>query len=148
MPKSLFYSNASAKAEILELEGKIATLETGDATTQLEITRLTAELGTVSGSLATMTTERDEAVTAYEQASKAGDKATADLAIANEKLAKFPSDVEAAAQAKFASLGGSPIAETKSENGAPITAKTMAEFNALTPAARMAFVKSGGKLTD
>lgn len=74
--------------------------------------------------------------------------ATSELTAANTKLATFDAEVETAAQAKFASLGGPPLAVADGDPVGSSNIKTMAEFNAITPAARMAFVKSGGKLTD
>lgn len=60
-------------------------------------------------------------------------KANADLAAANAKLATFDADVANAAQAKFASLGGSPLPTSSADE----TSKPSANSN-LTGYARVA----------
>lgn len=144
----LFYTNSSAKEEIGNLETRISALEADAISAAADVSRLTEELKTANESIASLTTERDDAVSAYEAAEASEKKAAAELATANTKLSTFDAEVEAAAQAKFAGLGGPPITASNKETGSPAGSKTMAEFNALSPASRMAFIKSGGKLTE
>ena len=144
----LFYTNSSAKAEITELEARISTLEAASLTDSASITRLTGDLSAANDAIALMTAERDEAAAAVTEAEKLSSKSTADLTAANSKLATFDADVEKSAQARFAGLGGPPIVETSTDPTSVAGSKTMKEFNSISPACRMAFVKSGGKLTD
>lgn len=119
MPKKSFYLNGAAIAEITELEGQLSDANGTISTRDAEITRLTGELET-------MTTERNEAVEALEKVEPDKleiqgrlDKATSDLGAANsalqtanEKLATFDAEVEKAASARFAGLGGNPLPES------------------------------------
>lgn len=133
MPKKSFYLNGAAIAEITELEGQLSTANGTISTRDAEITRLTGELET-------MTNERNEACEALEKVDPdkvalqgSLDQATADLGIANTalatangKLATFDAEVEKAAAARFAGLGGDPLpASGKDEKGkAEITGLT------------------------
>ena len=108
----LFYTNASAKEEIGKLESQIADLESDATASTKEIETLKADLATANESLAAMTTERDEAVAAMEAAEKTAADATASEKVANDKLATFDAEVEKAASARFAGLGGDPIPES------------------------------------
>lgn len=142
----LFYTNSSAKEEIGNLETRISSLEADGAADATEIAKLTEELKTANESLAAITTERDEAVAAFQAAETTATQATADLTTANENLATFDEKVEAAAQAKFEGLGGPPIpASGKDEN--PESAMTRSDFKALGPRARLDFVLAGGKIS-
>jgi len=108
----LFYTNASAKEEIGKLESQIANLDADATASAKEIETLKADLATANESLAAMTTERDEAVAAMEAAEKTAADATASEKAANDKLATFDTEVEKAASARFAGLGGDPIPES------------------------------------
>lgn len=146
----IFYTNAAAKIEIAELESKITDLTTASATATADIDRLTAELKTATDALAALQTEHGESITALDTAEQALNKANADLSAANDKLATFDASVETAAQAKFASLGGSPIGANNSGTSDSTDKPTMKReaFSALTPQEKMAFVKSTGKITE
>jgi len=141
----LFYTNSSAKEEIGKLETQISALETDATAAAADISRLTEELKTANESLSAITTERDEAVAAFEAAEKTAVKATEEVTAANEKLATFDAKVEAAAQAKFESLGGPPIPASSTET-TENAALTREEFNALDHSARNKYISSGGKL--
>jgi septal ring factor EnvC (AmiA/AmiB activator) len=108
----LFYTNASAKEEIGKLESQIANLDADATASAKEIETLKADLATANESLAVMTTERDEAVAAMEAAEKTAADATDSEKAANDKLATFDAEVEKAASARFAGLGGDPIPES------------------------------------
>jgi chromosome segregation ATPase len=108
----LFYTNASAKEEIGKLESQIANLESDATAAATEIESLKADLKTANESLATMTSERDEAVAAMDAAEKTAADATASAKAANDKLATFDAEVEKAAAARFAGLGGDPIPQS------------------------------------
>lgn len=143
----LFYTNSSAKEEIGNLESRISTLEADAAASAADITRLTEELKTASETLATVTTERDEAIKAFEASEKQAKESDEALVTANAKLATFDTEVENAAQAKFASLGGDPIPASGKENEETNTI-TRAAFSAMTPAKKAEHLRNGGKLTD
>ncbi len=113
----MFYTNSSAKAEITELEARISTLEAAALADSATITRITGELTVANDALSAMTTERDEAAAAITEAEATSSKATSDLATANAalntangKISTFDADVETAAAARFAGLGGDPLA--------------------------------------
>ena len=143
----LFYTNSSAKEEIGNLETRIATLEADATASASDIARLTEELKTANESVATLTTERDEAAKAFEASEAAEKSAKAELVTANAKLATFDTEVENAAQAKFAGLGGSMIPSSGKENEENNTL-TRAAFAAMTPHAKAEHLRNGGKLTD
>lgn len=123
MPKKSFYLNGAAIAEITELEGQLSEANGTISTRDAEITRL-------SGELETMTNERNEAVEALEKVEpdkeaigKELETAKADLGTtqaalktANDKLATFDADVEKAAQARFAGLGGDPLPSSQQDD--------------------------------
>lgn len=112
----MFYTSASAKAEIFELEGQIATLEANAVSDAAEIARFTAEIATANESLAAMTTDRDEAAAALQTAEASLATANAELATAQAAVAGFDEKVELAAQAKFAGLGGPPITGSQKDD--------------------------------
>lgn len=143
----LFYTNSSAKEEIGNLETRISALEADNTAAAADITRLTEELKTANESVATLTTERDDAIAAFEASLKIATKATADLTSANEKLATFDAKVETAAQAKFESLGGPPIPASGNDEKETST-MTRAAFNAMDHSDRNKFIGGGGKLKD
>jgi chromosome segregation ATPase len=143
----LFYTNSSAKEEIGNLETRIAALEADNTASAADIARLTEEAKTATESLAAMTTERDEAISAFEAAEKTATEVTVKLATANETLATFDAKVETAAQAKFESLGGPPIPANGNEEKEN-SAMTRAAFSTLDHNARNAYIKNGGKLKD
>lgn len=122
---------ATANAEIERLKAENATLASASA-------RVT-ELETAN---ATLTAEKAAAVKEAETAKTA--QATAEKAL--EDLKASPS---AQAQQILASMGVPAAKLPKaSANASKPESMTMAAFNALPPAARMAHIKAGGKLTD
>lgn len=143
----LFYTNSSAKEEIGNLETRVSTLEADNTAAAADITRLTEELKTATENLAAITTERDEAIAAFEAAEKSANQAKEQLLIATETLVTFDAKVETAAQAKFESLGGPPIPASGNE-GKENSALTRDAFNSLDHNARNNYIKSGGKLKD
>ena len=143
----LFYTNSSAKEEIGNLETRISTLEADNTAAAADITRLTEDAKTATESLAAMTTERDEAIAAFEAAEKTATEATAKLATATETLSKFDARVEASAQAKFESLGGPPVPASGNDEKEN-SALTRAAFNSLDHIARNNHIKGGGKIKD
>lgn len=143
----LFYTNASAKEEIGKLETENSDLKSTVQTHEATIKDRDEKITKLESDLSAMTTERDEAAKALEDSEASLVTANTALTTANEKLATFDAEVEKAASARFAGLGGNPLPESGKENES-VSKKTMAEFNAMTPAARMAYVKGGGKLTE
>jgi len=143
----LFYTNSSAKEEIGNLETRISALEADATASATDIARLTEELKTANESVAALTTERDEAISAFEASEKQAKESSEALATANIKLATFDTEVENAAQAKFASLGGSPIPSSGKENE-EINTITRAAFSAMNPTQKAEHLRNGGKLTD
>lgn len=125
MPKKLFYTNGAARAEITELETQVSGLQESATVAETENTRLTTENTRLAGEVVSLTTERDEAVAAMDETEKALTKANADLATANAalntangKLSTFDADVEKAASARFAGLGGDPLpSAAQDDNG-------------------------------
>jgi chromosome segregation ATPase len=144
----LFYTNASAKEEIGKLESQIANLESDATAAATEIETLKGDLATANESLATMTTERDEAVAAMEAAEKTAADATASAKAANDKLATFDAEVEKAAAARFAGLGGDPIPQSGKDDSHEKLTVTREQFSAMKPSEKLGFVKSGGKITE
>lgn len=140
----LFYTNSSAKEEIGNLETRISALEVDATASATEIQTLKSELATANETIASLTTERDEAVSAFEAAEATAQKATTEAAEATAKLATFDAEVETAARAKFESLGGPPIPASSADDDKKTL--TGAEFKQLSHAARLAFAKDGGKV--
>lgn len=143
----LFYTNASAKEEIGKLETENSDLKSTVQTHEATIKDRDEKITKLESDLSAMTTERGDAAKALEDSEASLVTANTALTTANSKLATFDADVETAAAARFAGLGGNPLPESGKENES-VSKKTMAEFNAMTPAARMAYVKGGGKLTE
>lgn len=123
---------------VAELGQKTADLLTaqqtiGTLTTNLE--KAQAEVNTLGGSLKTACTALKLEVKAD---ATSGEMITALQAGVSSTLAKLNVDPAKVPAGKAAITPGSPEA----------TKKTRAEFSALSPVARMNFIKGGGRLTD
>jgi ATP-dependent protease ClpP protease subunit len=133
----LFTKNESATA-VIALESENAELRTEFAALQSQAAESAERVVALREELATATAEL---VTTSEALKQTADE----LATAQEAVAGFDDKVEAAAMAKFASLGGDPIVATIEEEKPSELSRE--SFNALSPSARLAFVKNGGKLS-
>jgi hypothetical protein len=116
----MFYSNASAKEEIGKLETQVSelktALETSEATNKDQAEKITK----LESDLVAMTTERDEAAKAVEESESKIITLETTVKESGDKLATFDADVEKAAAARFAGLGGNPLPESgKDDNGKP-----------------------------
>lgn len=109
MPKSFFYTSDKAKAEIIELEAAAVVSAAEIATLTADLATANADLVTANATIAGHAAELETAATAVTEAETALTKANADLAAANVKLGTFDADVENAAAARFAGLGGDPL---------------------------------------
>lgn len=142
---AIFMTSKEAKEKIETLENRVTELDADVEAIDVELQAAQANLATATEAVATITAERD--------------KLTADLAAANATIAdrdatiaaqptaeQIEEQVEQRALAKFQSLGGEPVpASTKDNNESP-SSMTREEFNSLSPAKRVEFSKSGGKL--
>lgn len=116
----LFYTNASAKEEIGKLETENSDLKSTVQAHEATIKDRDEKITKLESDLSAMTTERDEAAKALEDSEASLVTANTALATANSKLATFDADVEKAAAARFAGLGGNPLPESgKDDNGKP-----------------------------
>jgi len=133
---SIFANKKDLEAAQSQIESLSADLSTAQAELVAERETVTAQAQTIvdlQGQVAAVTAERDAAqsqATALE----------ADLAEAN-------TSAEARAAEIVAQAGIAPVEATPDEPEASAT-KTLAEFNQLTPADRMAFVRNGGKINN
>jgi len=124
---------ANAEAANTESLGKLQTAELALQEAATEIinlrsseTTITAELETVRAEIATLTASLTEAETRI-----------------------TPEAIQALVTAQIAGSGHPPlVVEGSVTHGNDDKSMTLTNFNSLTPKARMAFVKSGGKLTD
>ncbi len=121
----LFYTNASAKEEIGKLETENSDLKSTVQAHEATIKDRDDKITKLESDISAMTTERDEAAKALEDSE-------ASLVTANSKLATFDADVEKAAAARFAGLGGNPLPESSKDE------KGKSEISGLTGFARVA----------
>ena len=113
------YSAADQK-RIAELTAQLAESEAREEAQEAEITRLKAEIEQVA----------DETLTiraAIQKNQRLAKEAETQLAANAEKLATFDAEVEKAAAARFAGLGGDPLPESGGSN---------TEFSGLTGLAK------------
>lgn len=112
----LFYTNASAKEEVGQLETRIQSLEADGQAAASEITQLQADLATATENLSTVTAERDQARADLETANASLAAKETELTAAKQAVVDFDAKVSTAVQAQFASLGGKdPIASSKED---------------------------------
>lgn len=138
-------SNKQATEKIAGLETRLEELE-ADVTASAEtIENLQAEAATNSEAVASITAERDQLTTDLATAEATITDQETTITEANAKLETFDDEVETKAQNKIASLGFKGEIPGSSTNEDDST-KTRAEFNALNPAARLAYVQAGGKI--
>ena len=132
---------------IPELTAKIAALETSEAELSAKLTASLADIAAAQSladeAQAKLTAETakgaellSKLATAEQAATAAKDAATQsakELALAREQSARF---------------GTTPPSKTDAGQHTEKQTLTEAQFNELTPKARMAYVKAGGKLTN
>jgi len=132
---SALQGNADALAQIPGLKSQVATLSA-------DLISSRAEAETLRGQLSA-------AVTAKEASDKAASEATAAAAALKSEVDTLKAnDKTASAKAReiLAGVGVPPIAESK--KAAVGQSMTRADFNKMSPHARMEFVLSKGKLID
>ena len=132
---------------IPELTARIAALETSEADLTAKLTASLADISAAQ-SLADEAQAKLTAETAKnaELASKLA-TAESDSAIAKSAAALAAKDL-AIAREQGARYGTTAPKETDAGQHSEKPKLTEAQFNALTPKARMEYVKGGGKLTD
>jgi ATP-dependent protease ClpP protease subunit len=137
------------------LTEKVQGLEASLQSAQSEITDMTAaltertvdlenaltELSDVKTQLASITAERDTLTESLTTAQSQVTALEADLMTAN-------TSAEARAAEIVAQAGIVPVNASADENFTPSNEKTLTEFNQLTPADRMTFVRNGGKIIN
>lgn len=128
----LFYTNASAKEEIGKLETENSDLKSTVQTHEATIKDRDEKITKLESDLSAMTTERDEAVSAFDESEKKLSYANDYIVKADGKLATFDADLEKAAAARFAGLGGDPLPESSKDE------KGKSESSGLTGFARVA----------
>jgi len=128
----LFYTNASAKEEIGKLETENSDLKSTVQAHEATIKDRDDKITKLESDISAMTTERDEAAKALEESEASLVTANTALTTANSKLATFDADVEKAAAARFAGLGGNPLPESSKDE------KGKSEISGLTGFARVA----------
>lgn len=142
----MFLTNKAATEKITGLESRIAELETDITSASETITSLQGESATFAENIASITSERDKLATELTAAQATITDHESVVTAANEKLSKFDDEVAAKVLIGIANKGFTgviPESNLESETNEPIT---IAEFNKLSPAARMSYVKNGGKL--
>lgn len=138
----LFYTSATAKAEIAELEGKIATLESNSTADAAEIERLTADLATANESIATLTADLDEAASALETTEQSLSTAEAKIATLEKDVADAKASSGQQAIELLASAGQeAPLAEV---GHSPIQVDLLAQYAALQGQAKRDFLAKHG----
>jgi len=147
---SFFMTNKQAAEKISGLEARVAELEADLSNANSTIETLQTEANessaTYAENIASITTERDEAVSKLSTAEQTIADQEQTIAEANEKIASFDEEVNNKVLHGIANLGfKGEIPESSQEIGS-VESVTRAEFNAMKPAARLAFVKGGGKI--
>jgi ATP-dependent Clp protease protease subunit len=132
---------------------KVNSLESSLVDAENKVSELTAKIDEVENDLASAVTELTEAKAkadklAEEKAQFEASFNEAETAIANltEQLATAQASAETRAAEILATAGVPPVEGVEDK---PISnVKSLTEFNALTPAERMSFIKSGGKISN
>lgn len=149
----IFYTDKTAKAEIATLNERIESLEADNESAANQIETLGEENKNLSEQVATLTAEKAAAAETVEglqsqltEANGEIEAAEAKVTEAEEKVTDFDEKVEAAALAKFESLGGQPIKSSKHDDEDGPKKITREQFNAMSAAERTEFSKAGGIL--
>jgi chromosome segregation ATPase len=130
-----------AQSKINSLEGDLTALQASLTEAQATIAEQTETIATLRESITTISAERDTASESLAQAQSQIAALEADIVTAN-------TSAEARAAEIVAQAGIAPVEATVDENLTPSNEKTLNEFNQLTPADRMAFVRNGGKIIN
>jgi chromosome segregation ATPase len=143
-----FRPDAALTEKVQGLEASLESAQTEISDMTAALTERTADLENAIGELATIKAQLDS-ITAER------DTLTASLAEAQSKVTELEADIvtantsaEARAAEIVAQAGIAPVEATADENLTPSNEKTLNEFNQLTPADRMAFVRNGGKIIN
>lgn len=145
---TIFKSNKDWQAKVEDLSGLVNQLEAQATEHESEILNLKNDITNQTEAISALTTERDTIKAELDTATATITEQEATITEANDKLATFDDEVENKVQLKVASLGfkdGVPESSKESSDSEAET-KTREEFNAMSPIARMDFVKAGGKL--
>ena len=145
--KTLLTSNAETTAKILALQTANAEAAANLASLNTKLTDVSAQLEAAKAELATVKAEKETAAAAILTITAERDGAVAAKATAETALESLKANPSAQAQQVLAGMGVKPDQRPKAD-AKVAEQKTRAEFNAMTPAARMAFVKAGGTLTN
>ena len=113
----LFYTNASAKEEIGQLEAQIQALEADNKAAADQIAQLQTDLATANENLSTATAELTQAKADIATANSTIEANAEKVKKAEEQESTFADRVEAGALAKFQSLGGDPIEGGEKKEG-------------------------------
>ena len=144
------FSLRDSKKLIGDLQGQLAAAIEAKGSADLA---LKAEQEANTSALSALKSSLEELKEANDKLSEERDsaKAEADKAIA-QATSDFDAKVKAAgahkAQEINASLGVPPVLQASDSAKAGDKSKTRAEFNSMPPAAQMAFIKSGGQITN
>ena len=143
-----FLTNSEAKQKIEGLEARISELEADATARDAELVSARADFATSNESLneanGNLATAR-ERITALETEASASAETIARLT----EEAKFTKDkVSLEASRIVAASGHKEPVESPEGGSGGVEIKTRAEFNKLDARARVAFLKSQGKLTD
>lgn len=145
--RTLFTSNSETAARITALQTENAAHVANLATLNAKLTEVSAQLEAAKAELATSKAEKETQAAAILTITAERDGAVAAKATAETALESLKANPSAQAQQVLAGMGVKPDQRPKAD-AKVAEQKTRAEFNALTPAARMAFVKAGGTLLN
>jgi chromosome segregation ATPase len=130
-----------AQSKINSLEGDLTALQASLTEAQSTIAEQTETIAGLQNDVTAITAERDTITASLTEAQSKVTELEADIVTAN-------TSAEARAAEIVAQAGIAPVEAAADENLTPSNEKTLNEFNQLTPADRMAFVRNGGKITN
>jgi ATP-dependent protease ClpP protease subunit len=130
------------------LTEKVQGLEASLQSAQSEITDMTAALTERTTDLQNAITELGEIKPLYDTVKAERDELKSKVTALEADLVTANTSAEARAAEIVAQAGIVPVEVIAGENLTPSNEKTLTEFNQLTPADRMAFVRNGGKIIN
>lgn len=143
---SIFMSNKQAAEKIAGLEARVLELEADATKQESELETLRTENANHAENVVTLTAERDDAVTTLAEANATLATVSAELVTAQAAVAELPDKIASGVQIGIAALGFKGEIPELSNEAEVVEAKSRTEFNALTPRAKMDFIKAGGQL--
>lgn len=144
---NFFLTNKQALEKISGFESRISELENDITAANATIESLQGDAVTAAETITTLTSERDQASAnlTIAKATVADQEST--ITAANEKLATFDAEVASKVQLGIANLGfNGNIPSASAEVGDNTLSRE--SFNQLNAKQKMAFAKSGGKITN